>query len=95
LIIEEESMIMPRSIKFAILALSGPVAIGAWADVGAPKEPEEESTAGGVSARLRREDDPLPSFRSMNDSPFQELWEPACFLQFFRTRYHFEYERQP
>jgi hypothetical protein len=43
-----------RSIKFAVLALSGLVAIGTWAEVGTSKEPERESTdEGGALAGHR------------------------------------------
>ena len=40
-------MTISRPIKFAVLALSGLVAIGAWTEVGTSKEPERESTANG------------------------------------------------
>jgi len=40
-------MTRARSIKFAALALGGLAAIGAWAEVGISKEPENESTAQG------------------------------------------------
>lgn len=36
-----------HSITFAILALSGLAAIGAWAEAGTPKEPERKSTTNG------------------------------------------------
>ena len=40
-------MTISRWVKFAILALSGLAAIGAWAEPGTSKEPERESTANG------------------------------------------------
>ena len=43
-----------RSIKFAVLVLIALVAIGAWTEVGASKEPERESAAiGGALAGQR------------------------------------------